>query len=73
MRICASDIDRTIMVKAHWIEAIIEGNFSCPKCGRLLVVIPTIVTSISFCLGCNKYFIPVRKEEKHGEHATCGR
>ena len=44
----------------------IEGDFYCPKCGELLIVIPVVDLSIAYCPSCRKYFKPVKRCKRCG-------
>ena len=44
----------------------IEGDFYCPKCGELLIVIPVVYLSIAYCPSCRKYFELMKKCKRCG-------
>lgn len=63
----------TIEVK-EWKELKLEGNYKCPKCSSMLVVIPitsypTWNTIFAFCVACKRAFeaeIEIKKGELDG-------
>ncbi|KKL28379.1 hypothetical protein LCGC14_2375740 [marine sediment metagenome] len=46
-----------IAVVAKWKEASIEGDFACPLCRELMVVMVVGIALVGFCLNCRKYFV----------------
>ena len=53
------DID--ISPTVRWREAKIKGDFSCPDCGQMMIVIPTPGVAYAFCPKCMRYFVEVRE------------
>lgn len=49
---------RTITIPADfkWVEATLEGDFSCPDCGGVMEVL-AVPWGYAFCLRCRKYWI----------------
>ena len=52
------DIVKTIEVKPNskWVGAILKGDFNCPDCGEVMVVIAQLI-GYGFCLNCRKYWL----------------
>ena len=54
--------DDIIVDVDEWIKVHkIYGNYKCPKCGNILIVISTHGNPILFCIKCNKYFMAKQK------------
>ena len=48
----------TLPKKGKWIELKLEGNFNCPSCNSILIVMNGInLEPYAFCTKCNKYWI----------------
>jgi len=43
-----------------WVEAELKGNYQCPHCGRIMIVIASLV-SYAYCPHCERYFVPERQ------------
>jgi len=43
-----------------WVEAALTGNYRCPYCGRVMIVIVGPV-SYAYCPHCERYFVPERQ------------
>jgi len=44
----------------QWVEAELKGNYRCPHCGRVMIVIASSV-SYAYCPHCERYFVPERQ------------
>jgi len=40
-----------------WIEAELKGNYRCPCCSRIMIVIGGLAT-YAYCPHCERYFVP---------------
>jgi len=54
------DIDINISPTVRWREAKIKGDFSCPDCGQMMIVIPTPGVAYAFCPKCMRYFVEAK-------------
>uniref|UniRef100_A0A6M3L442 Uncharacterized protein n=1 Tax=viral metagenome TaxID=1070528 RepID=A0A6M3L442_9ZZZZ len=54
--------DIVISPTVRWREAKIKGDFSCPDCGQVMIVIPTPGMAYAFCPKCMRYFVEVKGE-----------
>ena len=43
-----------------WVEAELKGNYRCPHCGRVMIVIASLA-SYAYCPHCERYFVPERQ------------
>lgn len=50
-----------IDVKANWIEAKMKGNYKCPKCKKVMIIMCASHLAYAFCSNCKTYFIDDEK------------
>jgi len=44
----------------RWVEAELKGNYRCPYCDRIMIVIASLA-SYAYCPYCERYFVPERQ------------
>jgi len=53
--------ERNIDVRIEkWVEAKLKGNYRCPHCGRIMIVIGGF-ENYAYCPNCERYFVPERQ------------
>jgi len=60
VKICDIDSPNIEYEIREWVEVSISGNYSCPVCGDILVIVPfQLPFTFAFCTQCKKYFLGI--------------
>jgi len=58
---------KTIKVTVDkWIKAKMEGNYTCPECGSILLIVSFVGGAYAFCSKCKEYFVEATTCQKCG-------